>query len=101
MDLSLLTEDEDNRLGSSVVGAELPRHKKAVLNNRSKYQNRVLEVSPAEQVYTFDNNMGGELFLTKAFGAPGVMYKGSWSSTRSFCLTYFQWGNSLWARVAP
>lgn len=69
-----------------------------VLNNRGKLSNRVLQESPLVGTSLVPPNNSGALYLTKAFGAPGVMYKADWKSTSAFCLTYFQWGPGMWAQ---
>lgn len=90
----------DDLTASSVRGRPVIGEKiRGVLNNRGKYRDQILEVSPlANSVLSPPNNIG-QLYLTKAFGAPGVMFRAEWDTNSAFCLTYWQWGNSLWAQV--
>lgn len=69
------------------------------LNSKSKHATQILSESPLSGTTRVPRNNSGTLYLTKAFGAPAVMYKAEWKSYSSFCMTYFQWGNSTWARV--
>lgn len=82
--------------GKPVVGKTVS----GILNNRSRFSSQILSISPLSgSVKIPDNNSDGVLYLTRAFGAPAAHYMSKWKSTSAYCFTYFQWGESAWARA--
>lgn len=103
MDIDLGVNEDQVSHSSKILGFPKKDKEKAMLSNRGKLNAlRFLGPAPAKDlVVSPQNNMRANLFLTKAFGAPGVTFTGDWNTSSSFCLTYWQWGLGMWAQQEP
>lgn len=66
------------------------------LNNRGRFNNQIKAVIPTSDRFVFVGNCPAALYYTQSFGTPGLMFQATMRSSKSFCMTQWQFGPLNW-----